>query len=144
MKTNNRAGLTAMLLAIVCASPIGCGRGGTTMSYTLGRKNDLAVLTVGKLTVIFEGVPFKGPDAAELASGFVQVSGSGKASGQSGVNEVKVAFNYANGVQRMSVGAYQFDILNNGRTIKFGDQTVDATRESTIVVKKDGTTSVIR
>ena len=133
----------AILISALCAVPLGCNRR-STLTYNLGRKNGVAVLTIDKLTVVFEGAPFKGPDAESVSSGFVQVSGGGSASGGSSVNEVKLTQSYRDGIQRMSLNGYTFEIIDGGRTFNMNGKKVDVTRKGTVVVKQQGYVSPVR
>ena len=74
----------SLLLIIVMFS--GCGPSNNTMTYEIGRKDEHATLSLGGSTIIFEGIPFKGADATNLATGFFTVRGTGTSQGQSSVD----------------------------------------------------------
>jgi hypothetical protein len=120
----------------------GCGGQAekTKVPYTLARQNGNPVLTMGKLTVIFEGIPMKGADAS-LSEGFFFVphAGTKAEGGTSEVNELKIKENIESDNNNVIFNNYSFRIIEKGAKIRIGDKTLTIDEgPQTIVVSKAG------
>src|ERR1044071_2440554 len=94
MQSRSESFMRCFVLVVACLVAIaGCGGQvqKTKVNYTLARKAGNPVLSVGKLTIVFDGIQMKGEDAS-LQSGFFYVPhpGSKATGGTATVNELKI------------------------------------------------------
>lgn len=119
----------------------GCGRAAKTkVDYNLALKSGNPVMTVGKLTVMFEGIQMKGEDA-ELSKGFFFVPhpGTTATGGTSTVNELKIKEDPGKDDNTISLDGYSFKLIEKGTKLAFGDQVFPIEGSAqTIVVGKAG------
>jgi hypothetical protein len=111
----------ALLLCLLLALA-GCrgASGGGSMAYSLGRRGGLATLTLGRSTILFEGVPFPGPDG-EVMEGFFLVRGPGSTRGKSSANGITIEYSYSSGTTAVSVGSQRFETIEGGSRLRFGE-----------------------
>lgn len=107
------------------------------MTYVLEQQGGHAPLALGGTTLVFEGIPAEGADARTKATGFFQVSGPGTTQGQSAVDGVTLTYRYTDGVTKVSLGDYDFQVAEKGTKLVFGEQTF-AVGAKTVHVAKDG------
>src|SRR5207249_2201094 len=107
--------LRFLFLAMLAA---GCGQSQQTkVPYTLARKSGNPVISMGKLSILFEGIPMEGNDAT-LSSGFFYVPhpGSSVTPGEGAVvNELKIKEVPGNDDNTVMLNnTYSFKIIDKG------------------------------
>lgn len=139
------AGSLKVLLVLAAILPAwvasGCGGGSkSAVPYTVGRKGGNAVLSLGKLTLVFEGIAMEGKDDPTLSTGAFRFPGAGEKSGGTvTVNEVKITESRAPGVVTVVVNNYAFKLLENDRKLALADQSFRIDEgPQTVVVDKAG------
>jgi hypothetical protein len=136
------------LFALVfCAAVLasGCGQAEKKkVPYALARKSGNPVVTMGKLTIAFEGIQMKGEDA-ELSSGFFFVPHSGATveGGTSSVNELTIKEVPSKEENTVVFNNYSFKLIDKGTRVRIGDKTLMIDEgPQTIVVDKAGIVKV--
>jgi hypothetical protein len=135
----------ALLLPFAVILAVGCGgQAKTKVPYTLARKSGTPALTMGKVTIVFEGLPMEGNDAT-LSSSYFYVPHPGSpvtpGEGASVVNELKIREVPSNDDNTVMLNnTYSFKIIDKGRRIRIGDKTltIDKGPPKNVVVNKAG------
>ena len=136
-----------VLLLFVSVLLLGCGssESGSKRDWTLERQDGKAVLSIGKLTVVFENIPMKGGDQI-LAKGFFKIPAPVESreplSGGRSYNELTIKESWKDSVNTILFNDYSFQLIEDGTKIKFGDKTFAIGDKQTIIVAEDGTASV--
>jgi hypothetical protein len=130
------AALLAFLLALA-----GCERptANRTLEYAVGSREGHPTLTVGGVTLVFEGQTVPGPDNPARATGFFQVAGLASSAGKAPVPDVDVLFAYAKGTNTVTVGGQNVTIRDEGAELVVGDRTFILGGDPRLVwIGKDG------
>ena len=129
---------TGILLALtlVLGMATGCQPHTKSLPYNLQKKAGIVTMTVGDVTIVFEGLEDDSPGETQNGGTFF-VAGPGSGTGKSRMLE----YTEGDGVVDFIVaGNYSFKIIDEGTKLVYSDQTFALGEGPTkITIGKDGT-----
>ena len=133
-----RSGCIVVIVAVGLFAA-GCSRtppANAGVQYRLGENDGKLTMTIGRLTLVFEGVPAK--PGINGSSGTIVISKvPGNASGGSSSFEgIEVKHAEADGTSTVTVNGYTFKLIDGGAKLILGDKTYDVNDEQTVTVPK--------
>ena len=135
----NRLGAVALLTAVFLTA--GCSRtspSSPVVSYRLGVKDGMLTMTLGKLTLEFEGVAAEPGVSGKGGSILISTVPGASGGGSDRFDGVEVKHQVADGVATVTVGATTFKLTEGGAKLVLGDRTYNLSDEQTVTVAKDG------
>lgn len=135
-----------VLLFVFCPAAIGCNRGPVAtpninvVDFTLGAKEGVTTLEVGKWILVFDAIPAQPGYAGSKGSFNYPVPG-GSGGFESSFGALKIKQSWDSRANTISVNGYRFRLTDAGKKLAFDDLAYEVKdTPKMIFIAKDGTT----
>jgi hypothetical protein len=131
------------LLVMMCLFNSGCGQRNATavnVPYRLGESQGRLTLSMAEATLVFEGIA--NPSSRGEGSFNIPLLAGSTGGGSRNEGAFTITTSEATGLCTVSISGRTFKLIERGTQVEFSDRAYPLDVQQTILVAKDGTTTV--